>query len=409
MAWVFWACSLLGHAAFWAGFVNRVHALGMPRWFVKSVSLAGLLLIPLGALWWWEPLLRLLFSPFDIAQYRGQFPLRFGYALAVIPWAIWVAVNWAWRHALGDRWNYPHAHTKKIVDFGAARDTPLAIGLVAKLAQFWPGNETWRLQIEEHDFHPARLPPELAGFRIAHLSDFHFTGRVGRAYFERVVEAVAAQRPDLIVISGDLVDAADCLDWIPHTLGRLSAAHGVYYVLGNHDLRTRDLPRLHRLLADHNIWDVGGSWRVIQPRGCPVLLAGNELPWLGPAAALEHAPRIHENRPFFKILLSHTPDQFTYAQRWDFDLMFAGHTHGGQIALPLIGPIFAPSWHGVRFAGGTFANGPTIMHVSRGISSELPLRWNAPPELSLIRLQTAAALVTLDSLPLVAATAIQPG
>ena len=68
--------------------------------------------------------------------------------------------------------------------------------------------------------------------------------------------------------------------------------------------------------------------------------------------------------------------------------MLAGHTHGGQICLPLIGPIVSPSWHGVKYAGGTFYNRPTLMHVSRGISGESPIRLNCRPELSRLVLQT---------------------
>jgi predicted MPP superfamily phosphohydrolase len=89
--------------------------------------------------------------------------------------------------------------------------------------------------------------------------------------------------------------------------------------------------------------------------------------------------------------LSHSPDQFTWAQRWDFDLMLAGHTHGGQFCLPLIGPVLSPSWHGVLYAGGTFAAGPTVMHVSRGTCSELPFRLNCPPEISKITLRSISA------------------
>jgi uncharacterized protein len=90
-----------------------------------------------------------------------------------------------------------------------------------------------------------------------------------------------------------------------------------------------------------------------------------------------------------RILLSHSPDQFAWARRWDFDLMLAGHTHGGQIRLPIVGPVVCPSRHGVKYAGGTFYSYPTLMHVSRGISAEAPIRLNCRPELSRLVLQTA--------------------
>jgi predicted MPP superfamily phosphohydrolase len=70
----------------------------------------------------------------------------------------------------------------------------------------------------------------------------------------------------------------------------------------------------------------------------------------------------------------------------------AGHTHGGQICFPLIGPIHCPSWHGVKYASGVFVEPPTVMHVSRGVSSELPIRLNCRPEVTKLVLRTGNRL-----------------
>jgi hypothetical protein len=84
----------------------------------------------------------------------------------------------------------------------------------------------------------------------------------------------------------------------------------------------------------------------------------------------------------FRVLLSHTPDHFAWARRQGVDVMLAGHNHGGQIVLPVIGPVFGPSRHGVRYAGGAFWEDPTLLYVSRGLSGRRPLRFNCPPELT---------------------------
>jgi hypothetical protein len=68
--------------------------------------------------------------------------------------------------------------------------------------------------------------------------------------------------------------------------------------------------------------------------------------------------------------------------RNDFDLMLSGHTHGGQVCLPIVGPIFCPSNSGVEMASGVFYKLPTVIHVTRGLSGEFPLRWNCPPEVA---------------------------
>jgi predicted MPP superfamily phosphohydrolase len=88
-----------------------------------------------------------------------------------------------------------------------------------------------------------------------------------------------------------------------------------------------------------------------------------------------------------RILLSHSPDQIDWAQAHDFDLMLAGHTHGGQFCLPLIGAVLTPSLRGVKYASGVFSAPPTLMHVTRGVSAELPVRLNCPPELSRLTLR----------------------
>jgi uncharacterized protein len=120
-----------------------------------------------------------------------------------------------------------------------------------------------------------------------------------------------------------------------------------------------------------------------------IVLAGNELPWIPPAPDMAGCPTdIGGARPL-RLLLAHTPDQLPWARRHDFDLMLAGHTHGGQVCLPWIGPVFCPSRYGLEYAAGVFYEPPTVMHVSRGISGETPSRWNCPPEVALLKLRMA--------------------
>ena len=177
----------------------------------------------------------------------------------------------------------------------------------------------------------------------------------------------------------------------PDTLGRLKARYGVYYIFGNHDLRI-DNRRLQKVLDDCGLIYLGGRWKVIEVRGRPgapgtrVLVAGNELPWFKPAADLGTCPPRSEVP--FRLLLSHSPDQLSWARRGDGDLLLAGHNHGGQIRLPLIGPVFAPSFGGVQYASGLFHVPPTILNVSRGLSAQLPLRMNCRPEIIHLTLHT---------------------
>jgi predicted MPP superfamily phosphohydrolase len=249
-----------------------------------------------------------------------------------------------------------------------------------------PRNESLHVAIHEKTLAIPRLPQALDGLSITHLSDLHFTGRLGKAYFEDVVQQANQLDSDLIAVTGDLVDVPACIDWLPDTLGRLRARHGVYFVLGNHDLRA-GAQRVREVLVDCGLIDLSGRWLRMTLREQGVILAGNELPWIKPAADLRSCPTGDGAQRDFRILLSHSPDQHGWAQTYDIDLMLAGHTHGGQIRFPLIGPILAPSRYGVRFASGVFHLPPMVMHVSRGLSGLQPLRFNCPPELARLMLR----------------------
>jgi predicted MPP superfamily phosphohydrolase len=127
--------------------------------------------------------------------------------------------------------------------------------------------------------------------------------------------------------------------------------------------------------------DLGGRALDRSLRGVPATLIGNEHPWF-------KRPRLNpdcEGR--FRLLLSHSPDQIWWARRHNVTLMLAGHTHGGQGRLPLLGPLLSPSFHGSRYASGSFFKPPTTLHVSRGLSGTHLLRINCRPELSLLTLR----------------------
>ncbi len=211
------------------------------------------------------------------------------------------------------------------------------------------------------------------------------SGRIERSYFEKIVEQVNAREPDLIAVTGDIMERERCMDWIPTTLGRLRADGGVYYVLGNHD-RHVSISRLKAALRDAGLVHVGGICHEVTVRGTPLVLAGNELPWFWPVSDLSGGPVRDASGVPLRVLLAHSPDQFEWAQANDIDLMLAGHLHGGQVRLPLLGAILSPSRQGVRYAAGVFTAGNTVMHVSRGAGSLTPLRYNCPPEVTVLEL-----------------------
>ena len=117
------------------------------------------------------------------------------------------------------------------------------------------------------------------------------------------------------------------------------------------------------------------------------MIAGDETPWMGSAPQWpdRHPPDIATS-PELRILLSHTPDNLPRARTDGVHVMLSGHNHGGQVQLPLIGPVFSPSRYGCRYAGGAFWEPPTLLHVSRGLAGRHPLRWHCRPEITVLEL-----------------------
>ena len=250
-------------------------------------------------------------------------------------------------------------------------------GLLAKL----PGNEVLRPVIEFSEIHSAIFPSEWDGLKILHLSDLHFRGTPTREWFQVVLKDCARHEPDLIVLTGDIVDGLDFHHWVGGTLGRFSKKIHRVGILGNHD--TWYEPRqLLKILQAHDYQMVGGREKVMLLKGVPVRFVGSERPWRG------GVPDFHGDHPeMFTIALCHSPDEASWAANSGAKLIFAGHVHGGQVRMPFVGPIIMPSRHGRHFDKGWFRVGDSLMHVSSGLGGSQPIRWRCPPEVSLITLR----------------------
>lgn len=374
--------ALLGHAALWVGAINRMHAVGARRWLVDGLSwccrllLVGLPLVAVGH-WWFSG------KPIEVwlTDAIDDRALRFYLAPCSV---VGLVTIWLWIERRFDAWRSSalEKNRTEVVDVAAKLGRKPMSGFRAQVLSRVPRNQVFQLAVREKQLRLARLPNELDGLSILHLSDLHITGRIGIEYFHEVVDRALGLRADLIAVTGDVMDKIEHIDWLGETLGRLAAPLGAYFVLGNHDDFTGQPAVVRRALADAGLTDLGGGWQRVDAAGREVILAGNELPWFRLAAEIEQMPPPRPGQPQLRVLLSHSPDQFAWARLRDFDLVLAGHTHGGQICLPIIGPIHCPSWHGVKYASGVFFEPPTVMHVSRGVSSELPIRLNCRPEVT---------------------------
>lgn len=277
-----------------------------------------------------------------------------------------------------------HNHTRTVDVAAALGYKPVGRGRHQLTAQL-PGNNVFQVDFAEKTLSLPQLPPAWDGLTILHLSDLHFRDVPAREFFAHVMDECRAWDPDLVALTGDFVDSPTHHRWIIPILGRLRWRVGAFAVLGNHDTWF-DPTLVRRRLARLNIDVVGNGWRQLEVRGAPLLVIGNETPWIGPAPDLSACPE-----GVFRLCLSHTPDTIRWARRHAIDLMLAGHNHGGQVRFPVIGSVFVPSRYGRRYDGGLYEESPTVLHVSRGLSGKQPLRYNCRPEVTKIILRRGRA------------------
>ena len=253
------------------------------------------------------------------------------------------------------------------------------LGAAAGIGAAWALFEAQWVELREVETRVDRLPPELDGFTILHLSDFHL-GTVslnGRA-LERAVAWSEEEEVDLVALTGDLLSRRRGEARLADALRRFRSRHGVYAVLGNHDVDEARSALGAGLLDDSSV--------VVDIRGKRVQIAGG-----GPA---EHWKRPESERladpdADLRILLFHVPDITQWLPAASYDLILAGHLHGGQICLPTprgklrLEHLRAHHWEGVHETpAGT-------LHVSRGLGTSLvPFRFLARPEATKLTLRS---------------------
>ncbi len=374
--------ALLGHAVICVFAINRWHSCGLPRPVLKAGDLAwyGFGIGAPTAVWrsWW------LASHLD----GNTLPWPIRTYLALCLFALFVAVVARLRYWFLDAPSFAACITRtRTIPVVQRAGSPLIGDSFTRCLAGLPWNEVLTIEVNDKTLVLPRLPQALSGMTITHLSDLHLTGQLQPSFYELALDEALRLDSDLVVVTGDIVERRECLAWIPTLLDRLTARGGVYFILGNHEQRIGDELRVRSALSQIGWIDLGSRCLSIEQHGITMQLAGMELPWFGRRPALP--PLEPESDRPFRVLLSHSPDQLPWARQQGFDLMLAGHTHGGQVRFPFLGPVLCPSWHGVKYASGVFNEHPTVMHVSRGLAGTRPLRLNCAPEIARLTLESA--------------------
>ena len=253
-----------------------------------------------------------------------------------------------------------------------------------------------RPHIVRRDFFLRHWPGRLNGFTVAQLSDFHYDPYFSIHPLHAAIAMVNGLRPDLIVLTGDFVSvplfgnprkAAFTADPCARLLRQMTAPHGLWAILGNHDCGT-DPKHVTRVLQAENIRVLVNQSEAIEHDGARFWLAGvNDV--LSGAADLSKTLR---GVPVDEavILLAHEPDFADAAARFPIDLQLSGHSHGGQVRIPLLPPLYLPPM-AKKYALGTYQVGPLALYTNAGLGTvRVPVRLNCPPEITLLTLRSSA-------------------
>jgi uncharacterized protein len=373
------ALACLGHFVLVVGSHNRFYGLHLPKWGGDVVHLAhgiAILALPVGLVAGWGLSLAGLLDWENACVIQCVTLLYLGLCLFVA--LVWFPALTLRRNLRRDPGQVTASH---IVDIAAQLGRqPIGRGPESWLGRL-PGNQILQVEYVEKTLYPPRLPPAWEGLTLLHLTDLHLHGTPDRDYFRAIMDRCADWRPDLVVLTGDIVDSPTHHRWIVPLLGRLRWNIAALAILGNHDHYVDVVP-IRRRLRRLGMRVLENSWFHLDVRGEPMTVVGNEWPWLGPRPDLHDCPR----EPF-RLCLSHTPDNIAWARAEGIDLMLSGHVHGGQVRLGPLGSILVPSGYGRRYDMGTFDEPPTLLHVCRGLSGEHPLRLGCRPEVTLLTLR----------------------
>jgi predicted MPP superfamily phosphohydrolase len=262
--------------------------------------------------------------------------------------------------------------------------------------------QTQQVVVERLEIELARLPKELDGLTIAHLSDFHYTSVRDAAVIRSAVRVTNELNPDIVVLTGDYVTIpiygsslsnSRCATPCAQILSELNAPMGIFAVLGNHDQCSPDF--IARSLENHGITLLRNYALHVERAGARLWIAGVDDVLEG-KARLDEALRTI-TRGEATVLLAHEPDFADAVRRYPVDLQLSGHSHGGQIRVPLVGAPCLPAL-GRKYPWGLRHLGLLSLYTNRGLGTVLlPIRFDCPPEVTLLTLRSGAAPVSAGS------------
>lgn len=225
-------------------------------------------------------------------------------------------------------------------------------------------------------------------YKIVQLSDFH--NEKNKWLHKQIIEIIKEEKPNIIVITGDLIDIDDA-KYAEKLIREIHGLAPIYYIPGNHEYLFGGYEELRRILLDNQVHVLENNSIKLDNN---IIVHGIKDPIFGMPREEEdvikdYLDSLKLNNKNYNILLSHRPEFFDIYTDYNIDLVFTGHAHGGQFRLPLIGPLFSPN-QGIfpKYAMGMHVDKNTRMIVSRGLGNSMQaiIRVNNRPEIIIVSL-----------------------
>jgi predicted MPP superfamily phosphohydrolase len=259
---------------------------------------------------------------------------------------------------------------------------------------------TWQnnaVGITKYEYINSKIPKGFDSYKVIQISDLH-----NKNYRGRLSKKIREVNPDVIVITGDLIDRRNTrIDIATEFVHQIAMIAPIYYVSGNHEQLSGKYDELKKALENLNVKIIENSYVTLNKNGDEIGLMGIADPaimqsegtylWSNSSEYVKNSisKLLEDIETDFNILLSHRPEQFNIYKDMNVDIVFSGHAHGGQIIIPFVGGLIAPN-QGLfpKYTQGIYSDESTSMVVSRGLgNSVFPLRVFNPPELVVVTLK----------------------
>ena len=246
--------------------------------------------------------------------------------------------------------------------------------------------EPKNLSIKEYKIENKDIPDSFDGLKIIHFSDVHYKSTVDTTYLKKIVKLINKQNPDLVIFTGDFLDkrfdySNKEIDEVKNELNKIESTLGNFVVSGNHDMVNN--PEDFKNIFSENFTILENEEKLIYYKETtPISLVGF-------SDALETKVNyeiLEKENNYFRFIMLHEPDEYEKIKEYDFDIMFAGHSHNGQVRLPLIGTIYTPVGS-KKYYQEYYKLDNREIFISNGIgTSGLDVRFLSTPSINLYRI-----------------------